>query len=155
MSRRIVGEKRAGIDVARLQHRVREVEVRAQHLVLIREANVRAPRPAAAIGQRRRHHSAAQLREVELVVPELEKSIDAEIQMLEDALPDAHIEIVIGLRADAIVAAVDGRRIGGVGKFLDRLQRHLVERRHLEVARIAAMQNGPACHLVFEAEPRA
>src|ERR1700730_1130849 len=95
--RRIGGEKLAGRDTPRLQHGVGEIQVSGERFLLIRKTEIGAPSAALAIVQRSGHLGAGELRQIELVVAELEKAVDAEIETADQALSEAEVEIVVAL----------------------------------------------------------
>src|SRR5271156_3085496 len=107
----VVRQERSRADVRRLQDCVRKIQVCRQAVAFKRQAEIRSPSAALALVTRRRHDAARQLREVELVVPNFVESIDTDVDAFKDALPNAGVEVVVALRFDLVVAAVDWRSI--------------------------------------------
>jgi hypothetical protein len=76
------------------------------------------------------------------------------VNAFQHALSNPDIEVVVALRLYLVVAAVDRRRVCGVRKRLHGLQRDLIERRNLEVARVTSMKSRAMRQRIFNRESR-
>src|SRR5260370_39004865 len=101
------GEKLPRRDMGCLQYHVREIEICRERICPPDQAEIRSPATSLAIAERRKNIGAAELGEIQFVVREEEKAVQAEIQLRRQLLSEAAVEKVSLLRLDVLIPRRD------------------------------------------------